>query len=98
MQAQRLGPILLDEAGKRYDRPLDVRWKLVGDLKSANLCNWLYLRGECSGCPRNHARAALSDQEFDALWFVARQGRCYKDRKGGCPDPKCIYGHGQSVD
>ncbi|KAJ9662815.1 hypothetical protein H2201_005896 [Coniosporium apollinis] len=47
VQVLRLGPVLLNAAGKRYDRPLSVRPELIKELKGANPCPWLYLRGEC---------------------------------------------------
>lgn len=94
VQWDRLGPVVVNSAGLRYDRPLLVDKALVERLKKANLCHWLFLRGECVGCARNHVHHLLTDAEFDALWSLARQGRCFKDRKGGnCSDPKCIYGH-----
>ncbi|KAJ4175837.1 hypothetical protein NW755_014737 [Fusarium falciforme] len=94
-QFARLGPISANN-GRRADPPLSVEQQLVERMKRLNLCSWLFLRGECRGCPRNHRHPPLSDVEFDALWYIARQGRCFKDRRDGCSDAKCIYGHGST--
>jgi hypothetical protein len=94
VQSERLGPVEVNSIGLRYDRPLQVGQALVERLKKANLCQWLFLRGECVGCGRNHGYCPLTDAEFDALWFLARQNRCFKDRRGdSCSNSKCIYGH-----
>lgn len=98
VQSERLGPVEVNSVGLRYDRPLQVDQALVEKLKRANLCQWLFLRGECVGCVRNHGTRPLTDAQFDSLWSMARQGRCFKDRNGGsCSDPKCIYGHVPSL-
>jgi hypothetical protein len=97
VQSERLGPVVVNSIGLRYDRPLHAKQALVERLKKANLCQWLFLRGECVGCGHNHGYCPLTDAEFDALWVLARQGRCFKDRKGdSCSDPKCIYGHAKA--
>lgn len=98
---QRLGPIQYDERGRRVDRPLPVDDTVVESLKRGGLCYFLYLRGECkklSNCPRDHRHKTLSDAEFDALWSLARQSRCWygKNKGENCPDEKCVYGHGRS--
>jgi hypothetical protein len=95
-QFERLGPMLVNNSGIRADRPLNVPQEVVERMKRLNLCHWLFLRGECRGCPRNHRHQTLSDVEFDALWLTARQGRCFKNKREGCSDPKCIYSHGPS--
>lgn len=99
-QAGRLGPVTMDQAGRRMDRPLHVNVSTVERIKKEVLCYYFFLRGECvsAKCDRNHQYRPLADQEFDALWVLARQGQCYTNRRarnGGrdCSDPKCIYGH-----
>ncbi|KAH8598631.1 hypothetical protein B0O99DRAFT_684021 [Bisporella sp. PMI_857] len=100
-QLDRLGPVLTNHAGRRIDRPLQVNKVVVERIKKCSLCYYFYLRGKCTTkCLRNHLYRSLTDEEFDALWEQARQGRCSKsrkvDREGGddCSDAMCIYGHG----
>lgn len=95
-QFEKLGPIMAKN-GRRVDSPLSVEQQLAERVKRLGLCSWLFLRGECRGCHRNHQHPLLSDEEFDALWYISRQGRCYKDQRDGCLDPKCIYGHGSAT-
>lgn len=94
----RLRPIIRNSAGKRIDKPLVVNEGLVNAMKKHNLCSWHYLRADCavSSCQRNHKYPRpLSPGEFDAQWCIARQGMCYRLRKGGdCNDEQCMYGHG----
>lgn len=93
--------IILNEAGQRVDKTLSVHTAspYLNILRQNKLCGWYYLRGECKGpennCGMNHAPPPLNAREFDCLWYLARQGMCYKVRKGKdvCVDPKCIYGH-----
>jgi hypothetical protein len=95
----RLRPILRDGNGNRIDKILNVNGNLAIAMRKLNLCNWHYLRADCqnqnSGCKRDHkAPRPLSPENYDALWFVARQGMCRSLRKGGsCEDDQCIYGH-----
>jgi len=91
----RLGLVLHDERGRRLDRPLRVRAEVIQQFEKANLCHVWFLRGECrKKCSRNHAFRLLTNEELDALWLLARRGRCYKARKDGyCDDDRCIYGH-----
>lgn len=90
----KLGPMLKNKEGKRVDKPLAVDPSLVQAIKKKNLCGWLFLKGHCSGCDRNHTHAPLSNVEQEALWVVARQGSCHTHRKGKfCDEPLCIYGH-----
>ncbi|KAL8882764.1 MAG: hypothetical protein Q9192_007525 [Flavoplaca navasiana] len=94
VDASRLGPILKNEQGKRIDKHLRVDPETVQALMEKHLCTWLFLKGFCAGCERNHAHRPLNEQQYDALWFVSRRGRCFKDQKSkGCNDPTCIYGH-----
>lgn len=104
-QCDRLGPILKDQGGRRIDRPLQVNKAVVDRIKKGSLCYYFYLRGQCqTGCQRNHSHRPLTDDEFDALWDLARQGRCSKsrrvDRNGGedCSEILCVYGHGKQAD
>lgn len=100
-QKSRLGPVLTDQSGRRVDKLMEVNQAIVERMKKGHLCYYLFLRGECvsPGCARNHVHRALTDEEFDALWLLARQGRCYKNRKADrdadndCSDAICIYGH-----
>lgn len=104
VQSERLGPVLKDDAGKRYDMPLDVSPAAVEIMRGAQLCYHFYLRGECSlrtnACPRNHKWAApLTDEYFDALWYIVRQKPCFQEKRSkngepGCCDEKCFYSHG----
>ncbi|KAL8932490.1 MAG: hypothetical protein Q9211_006286, partial [Gyalolechia sp. 1 TL-2023] len=90
----RLGPVLKTDGGQRLDKPLFVEKGLVQAIQKKNLCHWLFLKGQCDGCKRNHCHPTLGVEEQDALWVLARQGRCYAQRKGKiCEDPTCIYGH-----
>lgn len=100
-QSDRLGPVLTDISGHRVDKPLQVNEVVVERIKKGKLCYYLFLRGECVSekCDRNHVHRPLTDEEFDALWWLARQGQCFKSRKanrdGGndCSDEMCVYGH-----
>ncbi|KAK4065961.1 uncharacterized protein Triagg1_8270 [Trichoderma aggressivum f. europaeum] len=99
-QSERLGPVLKDNRGRRVDRTLRVNDAIVERLKKGSLCFYFFLRGEClvPSCRSNHVHRPLTDEEFDALWWIARQHVCYKnlkaDRKGSdCSDARCIYGH-----
>lgn len=92
---ERLGPIQLDTQGKRVDRPLSVRAEVVRQFEKMNLCYGWFLRGECHQvCYRKHSDQQLNDEEWDALWLVARRGRCYENQKNKiCDNNRCIYGH-----
>ena len=73
---------------------IDVSSSCINVLRKSNLCQWYYLRGSCEGCDRNHFPPPLKAKEFDYLWYLARNGLCFKVRKGKeCEDPKCVYGH-----
>ena len=94
--AERLGPVLRNAAGQRIDKPLhiDTNSAYIQVLKKSNLCMWYYLRGECTGCNRNHFVGPLQPHEYDCLWYLARNALCWKVQKGkDCDDPNCIYGH-----
>lgn len=96
---ERLGPVLRNDHGRRIDKQLDVDIHApeFQALRKSNRCNWYYLRGECSGCERRHDLEPLTDQEYDWLWFSARQALCYKVKGSrDCDDAKCIYGHRRS--
>ncbi|KAL9576767.1 MAG: hypothetical protein Q9203_007673 [Teloschistes exilis] len=93
--SRRLGPILKNANGHRIDRPLNVEPSLQQAMAKKNLCVWLFLKGHCDGCVRNHSHKPLSEKEYEALWLVARQGQCFGYRKHRfCVDPGCVYGHG----
>jgi hypothetical protein len=100
-QSDRLEPVSTDLSGRRVDKSLSVDEVVLRRIKKGVLCYYFFLRGECvSGkCDRNHAYRLLTDDEFDALWWLARQGLCYKSRKAtgngskDCSDNRCIYGH-----
>lgn len=100
-QSDRLAPVLTDQNGRRVDRSLKINMSVVERIKKGLLCYHFFLRGECvlPTCRRNHAHRPLTDEEFDALWVLARQGQCYKsqkaDRNAGddCSDAMCVYGH-----
>jgi hypothetical protein len=95
-QLRKLAAPWSNSAGERRDTPLSVNPNLLKDIRSLNLCHWLFLRGECRGCERNHSHFPLTDPEFDALWLLARQGPCRTwKQQGRCEDGRCIYGHGQ---
>ncbi|EWZ78377.1 hypothetical protein FOXG_12452 [Fusarium oxysporum f. sp. lycopersici 4287] len=101
VQSDRLGPVLTDQGGRRFDRPLQVNPVVVERIKKGSLCYFLFLRGNCVSpkCGRNHVHRSLTDEEFDALWWLARQGRCHQNRKADrdpgndCSDARCVYGH-----
>ncbi|KZL68743.1 ccch zinc finger protein [Colletotrichum incanum] len=103
-QFWRLAPVVRNEAGRRVDKALLVDDATVERIQAKNLCFFLFLRGECkiNGFHRNHHHQELTDNEFDALWYVARKGRCKKSQKadaGGvdCSDERCVYGHGNAT-
>lgn len=97
----RLGPVLTDQNGRRVDRELQVNEVVVERIKKGDLCFYFFLRGACLAkkCERNHVHRPLTDEEFDALWWLARQGRCHKNRRADrdtandCSDAMCVYGH-----
>lgn len=99
--SDRLGPVLNDDDGFRVDKPLQVDKTVVERIRKGKLCHFLYLRGECSlhSCKSNHNYRPLSEDEFDALWSLARLGRCRKSQKADrnpqddCSDALCVYGH-----
>ncbi|EWY80022.1 hypothetical protein FOYG_16820 [Fusarium oxysporum NRRL 32931] len=101
VQSDRLGPVLTDQGGRRFDRLLQVNPVVVERIKKGSLCYFLFLRGNCVSpkCGRNHVHRSLTDEEFDALWWLARQGRCHQNRKADrdpgndCSDARCVYGH-----
>jgi len=96
----RLRPIRRNSVGKRIDKDLSVDPRVLQDMRERNLCSWHYLRSDCqkSSCERNHNYPRpLSAEEYDAQWFIARQGGCYAQRKrGNCEDDLCMYGHGST--
>ena len=92
----KLGPIVRDKAGNRIDREIKVNDKLLEAIKPARLCSWYYLRGECNmDCGKSHKyHKPLTDPEFNAVWWLARQGQCFRIKKGkDCDDDKCVYSH-----
>lgn len=101
VRSDRLGPVLTNDDGLRVDKPLQVDQTVVERIKKSKLCHFLYLRGECSlhTCRSNHDFRELSDEEFNALWSLARLGRCRQSKKGDrnpqddCSDVMCVYGH-----
>ncbi|KAL8665392.1 MAG: hypothetical protein Q9202_002285 [Teloschistes flavicans] len=96
VDSTKLKPIMTNESGHRIDKPLQVDPSLQQAMARKNLCVWLFLKGHCSGCVRNHSHRPLSEEEYDALWLVARQGQCFNHRRGKiCLDPTCVYGHGR---
>ena len=104
-QSDRLGPVLTGRDGRRIDKALHVDKEIADRIRRGQLCHYFYLRGKCvTNCQQNHLHRALTNEEFDALWSQARQGRCSLsrkvDREGGddCSDAMCIYGHGSVAD
>ena len=92
----RLGRVLWNEKGERVDKTLNIDPDsgLLKALRGANLCSWYYLRGECRGCDRNHNHPPLTPREYEHLWYITRQNKCHKIKKGkACEDLKCVYGH-----
>lgn len=95
-QMRKLASVTSNASGRRMDFPLSVDPNLIKEIKTQNLCHWLFLRGDCRGCLRNHSYHPLTDPEFDALWLLARQGPCRTlQHRGRCDDTQCIYGYGQ---
>jgi hypothetical protein len=100
-QSDKLGPVLMGTSGRRVDKPLQVNEMVFERIKRGDLCYYFYLRGECISekCERNHAHRPLKDDEFEALWSLARQGLCKQRRKADrdgdndCSDEMCVYGH-----
>ncbi len=95
-ESNRLGPVLVGEDGRRIDRRLHVNTAIVEKLRKVSLCYHLFLRGECvmPKCPRTHWVRQLTNEEFDALWWLARQGQCYTSMNGKeCSDATCVYSH-----
>ncbi|KAI4275669.1 MAG: hypothetical protein LQ337_003062 [Flavoplaca oasis] len=64
VDATRLGPIMKNEQGKRIDKYLKVDSGAVQALTEKNLCTWLFLKGFCAGCERNHAHRPLNEQDI----------------------------------
>ncbi|KAL8937131.1 MAG: hypothetical protein Q9216_004578 [Gyalolechia sp. 2 TL-2023] len=89
-----LGPVLTTDEGQRLDRPLTVDKSVVQAIQKKNLCHWLFLKGHCEGCKRNHAHPLLSVEQQDALWVLARQGRCYTHQKVVALHEKCPFNGG----
>ncbi|KAL8672329.1 MAG: hypothetical protein Q9168_003213 [Polycauliona sp. 1 TL-2023] len=90
----RLGPVIKNQQGRRIDKYLNVNLETMQAFLKKKLCMWLFLKGSCVGCDRNHVHPLLNEQEYDALWFGSRRGRCNKEQRAkGCNDPTCIYGH-----
>ncbi|KAF4633633.1 hypothetical protein G7Y89_g4476 [Cudoniella acicularis] len=82
----RFGPIKRNSSGKRIDKVLSVGKDLLQTLKKKDLCHEHYLRSDCldKSCKRKHNRPKpLSQKEFDALWLIARSGKCFRMRKTG---------------
>jgi hypothetical protein len=93
---QRFGPIQ-NIRGKRVDKDLSVNPEVPNRLGRLRLCYFLFLRGECvqgAVCSSNHDHRPLSDEEWCALWWLARKNRCFKAKKNiFCDDVMCVYGH-----
>lgn len=106
VQSERLGPVVKDQNGWRIDKPLSVNSETLEKMKKKNLCYFLFLRGECilRSCSRYHHHATLSPTEYDALWTLARHGKCYararagQDNRQDCSDAMCVYSHGRGGD
>ncbi|KAH6664527.1 hypothetical protein B0J14DRAFT_661436 [Halenospora varia] len=96
--SKRLGPILRNVAGKRIDQLLSVNLENLERLRKKNLCSWHYLRSDCvnKSCRKGHGYPKpISTEDFEALWVIARVGKCHKVRKtGDCEDRLCFYSHG----
>ncbi|KAH7316952.1 hypothetical protein B0I35DRAFT_434294 [Stachybotrys elegans] len=94
-QAKRLEDVQWGVFG-RIDKWLKLSEGLKKWAQGSGLCPALYLKGEClSGdCKRSHKHKALTDDQFDALWFFIRGTVCKARMKDGkCEDKRCIYGH-----
>lgn len=82
---------------KRVDKHLEPKKAVVQKMKNGNYCFHYYLKGKCflPFCPKSHALQNLSDQEFDALWLVARQVLGIHRGVAGlkCTDRFCLMGH-----
>ncbi|KAK4071347.1 hypothetical protein Purlil1_13425 [Purpureocillium lilacinum] len=95
VKPDRLGPVLRDDAGHRYDNMMGfVSGSSMELVREARLCYFWFLRGECSlaTCTRNHNWSApLCPFQFDGLLTLARRIPCPQGTL--CSDPKCVYGH-----
>ncbi|OWP04326.1 hypothetical protein B2J93_9394 [Marssonina coronariae] len=100
--AGRLIPAFDDKGRRMRDKKLIIDrredYELINEVKSRLICQWHYLRSDCTNhkCTRNHNSypRPLSSREYDALWFLARLGKCNDMQKfGQCDDEYCIYGH-----
>ncbi len=89
----RFGPVIRDGLRRRMDKQLNVSKDVYEDMAKQGLCHWFYLRGSCfeSSCSFSHAQTVLTEQEWNALWLLARRGKCRIGRD--CGDAVCIYGH-----
>lgn len=104
VQSERLGPVIKDQNGWRIDKQLSVNSMILEKMKKKKLCYFLFLRGECThrSCSSHHYHPTLSATEYDALWTLARQGKCRasaragQDNRNDCSDAMCVYGHGGS--
>jgi hypothetical protein len=100
-QFDRLGPVVTNIDGRRVDKPLQMDEVVVERIKRRTLCYHLFLRGECVSekCDRRHVHRPLMDNEFDALWWLVRQGQCFKgqqanrESRSNCSDGMWVYNH-----
>jgi hypothetical protein len=95
---ERFGPVLRDEQGKRIDKILSISPEVAQRFEKRKMCYWFYLRGSCteSQCQNRHEQTPLTNEEWDAVWWLSRKGHCYKAKRsnGFCENAMCTYSHG----
>lgn len=96
---ERFGQIQVNQENMRIDRPLSVSPEVLDRLAKQKMCYWFYLRGTCDerDCKKGHEQRILNEEEWDALWLLARRGPCFKASRSltrNCGDRMCIYRHG----
>ncbi|KAL8984573.1 MAG: hypothetical protein Q9205_001490 [Flavoplaca limonia] len=95
------GPMLTNEHGFRYDKPLNVTKEMVQSIEAQKLCPHLYVAGFCNGCAcEKHLSISIDRSMWDALWVISRRTRCAnRDLEDSeCKDTRCIFGHGTKAE
>ncbi|KAL9631109.1 MAG: hypothetical protein Q9204_004390 [Flavoplaca sp. TL-2023a] len=98
---EMLGPILTNEHGFRYDKPLHVSKEMLQSMEAQKWCPHLYVAGFCNGCAREkHLSITIDRSMWDALWVISRRTRCPTKNldESDCKDTRCIFGHGQKAE
>lgn len=98
---EMIGPILINEHGYRYDKPLHVPKDVLKLTEAQKWCPRLYVAGFCEGCGCGSHRSIQMDRSmWDALWVISRRTRCLNKNldNSDCQNTRCIFGHGTKAD